>query len=385
MSDILENGPRRPRSPLRYAALALIAIVALGALIITRGHHEPRRDSAPPPGPTRPPASASPGHQLTGVALSPKLHARLLLAGDRLTTVRTGSASEQTVFTLNLQALIGGSFVTALQPMRDGVAAAVSGSGGTILLLRNGGSSVGTIAAANSIAAAADDTQLWLVDPSLGAESSSSVALIDQSGRVIRRPRSVPLSIYRGTRAGLVGYSARGHAIEIWDPGTDQLRRLSAADPDNFLLDGTSNSVAWTDDAASCRRQCLYLARFGATTRVSTIRLPSGYRVTDQPGAMSPDGTKLAVVISTGANRQVLLVDLRTGVAESVPGTQLTANAADVRLSLCWDPDGKALWIADSDDPDGVPAQLGRWPLSGPLQTTTTGASEVGSILRLRG
>jgi hypothetical protein len=398
MSDILENGPRRPKSRLRYGALILAGAAVVAIVAVRAGQHQsPEKKVAQPvtstaapyfgPAPTAPSA-----HQLKGVRLGRGTQAELLLAGSGLATVDAGTGRTNSVFALNLQALQRGSFITALVRLHDGVAASVTGVGGSVLLLNTGGGTVRTIASAPLIAAAADDSELWLLGAA-GDADSTEVTRIDESGRVLAAPRSIPLStVYRGTPAGLVGYSARAQAVEVWNPATGRSTRVAPADPHNSYLDGTANTVVWTDDSASCRLRCIRVAQLGGRISVRTITLPAGYLVSAQlgAGAISRDGRKLAVVADETAHRDgplssraVLSVDLASGATRVVPGTAFAGEAADVRLSLAWDPDGRALWIADSDDRDAIPAQLGRWPLSGPLQITTTRTSEVGTILRL--
>ncbi|HEX3815076.1 MAG TPA: hypothetical protein VHX59_19755 [Mycobacteriales bacterium] len=398
MSDILENGPRRPKSRLRYGALILVGAAVVAIIAVRAGQHRsPEKKVAQPvsrtaapyfgPAPTAPPA-----HQLKGVPLGRDTQAELLLAGSGLATVDAGSGNTNSVFALNLQALQRGSFITALVRLHGGVAASVTGVGGSVLLLNNHGSTVRTIASAPLVAAAADDSDLWLLGAA-GDAGSTAITRIDESGRVLAGPTDIPLgTVYRGTPAGLVGYSARAQAVEVWNTSTGKATRIAAADPHNSYLDGTADTVAWTDDSAACHLHCIRVAQIGDRISVRTITLPAGYLVSAQlgAGAISRDGTRLAVVADETAHRDgplasraVLSVDLASGATRIVPGTAFAGEAADVRLSLAWDPDGRALWIADSDDRDAIPAQLGRWPLGGPLEVTTTRTSEVGTILRL--
>jgi len=257
-----------------------------------------------------------------------------------------------------------------------------------VVFVRAGSSTVHPIGTALAVAADVVDDRIWLINPSRSADSRmSNVTLVDTTGRVIRAARDVDLdTVFHGTSAGLLGYSANTGAIELWNPATGEMRRIATVPTRPVLIDASNSAAAWTDFAAECYAHCVHVVRIDQTVHVSTFSLPSNYVIALQPtfGAMSPDGTRLALLTRrTGielSNDQVLVADLASHKVSAVPGTRLSPDDVDVRLSVTWDRASTALWIADSDDRDEQPVQLGRWPLRGPLQLVTASATGISSI-----
>jgi len=385
---MIEQGPGRP-----YLRVAVcIALVAAAIVFVaTRGGHHPRRVTTPVnPLPTAPlVVQPELPRELSGVPMRPPVRATMLLGGNGLT--------EFGVDTKRTRRLMSTSTSSPVQLLtrRGGVVAVLAADcsrcAAPVVFIRAGGSTALPIGTALAVVADVADDRIWLINSPRSTDlRQSNVSLVDVTGRVIRAAQDVDLdTVFHGTSGGLLGYSANAGAIELWNPATGNMRHIATVPTRPVLIDASNSAAAWTDFAAECYAHCVHVLRMDNATHVSTFSLPSNYVIALQPnfGAMSPDGTRLGLVVRrTGmelANVQVLVTDLASHEVTQVPGTRLSPDDSGVRLSIAWDRASTALWIADSDDRDGLPVQLGRWPLRGPLRLVTAAATDVTSIAQV--
>lgn len=390
MSDMIEQGPKRPYL---HVVIGVLIVAAAVVFVATRGGHRTHRVTAPDSGSVSP-VKAGPQlpRQLTGGPL--RARATLAVGGDALAEVGLPRG--------DLRRVGGpaGTRTVQLLSRRDGVAALVSNGcascPGSVVFLGSG-STARKIGDAGAIVGDVAGDRLWLVNqPRSGDLRSTNVTLIDEHGQVIRGPRDIDLdTVFHGTASGLLGYSGNSHAIALWNPDTGKMRTVAPAATHPALLSATNTAAAWTDFSVDCYDHCVHVAQIGTSIRVDTFELPVNtvLSLQPEPGAMAPDGSRLAVLTTrtgTGAveieSHNIMVVDVRTRRLSTVPGTALSPDSADVRMSLAWSPDSTMLWIGDSDDQDGKSLQIARWsPGSDSLQVGSTNARHISAIAPLPG
>lgn len=64
------------------------------------------------------------------------------------------------------------------------------------------------------------------------------------------------------------------------------------------------------------------------------------------PGAVSPDGQRLACTVGTGESMDLVLVDLTTGESR-----RLLEDTSLRPLSICWDPPGRRIAVSHAEEP----------------------------------
>jgi hypothetical protein len=385
---MIEQGPRRPYL---HVVIGVLVVAAAVIFVATRGGHRAHRVTAPKSR-LAAPIRAVPQlpRQLSGGPIQAR--ANLAVGGDALAEIglphgelrRVGGPS--------------GTRTVQLLGRRDGVAALVSNGctscpGSVVFLGRH--STEQRIGAAGAIVGDVATDRIWLVNQSRSGDlRSTNVTLVDERGRVIRGPRDIDLdTVFHGTELGLLGYSGNSHAIELWNPDSGKMRLVAPTATHPALLDATNSAAAWTDFSVDCYDHCIHVAHIGKSVHIDTFELPANtvLALQPRPGAMSPDGSRIAFLTTrtgTGAveieGHGIMVADARTHHLSDVPGTPLSPDSSDVRLSLAWSPDSTVLWIGDSDDQDGKPLQIARWsPGRRSLQIASTTATHISAIAQL--
>ncbi len=174
--------------------------------------------------------------------------------------------------------------------------------------------------------------------------TNGTVRLVDDAGRQIGSPVPLPADANwfptgESFNAGLVLTVAYGPGppgrSEIWQPTSDQvLRTLSgeplAAENDWFALESTQ----------SCPPDCSIQITNARSGNVQTIRLPHGMDVSG-PGAVSPDGSKLALLGSVhGWPADVIVIDLATRALQVLPNSSLALRSAYGSPPISWSETG---------------------------------------------
>lgn len=385
MSDMIEQGPKRPYL---YVVIGALVIAAAVIFVVTRGGHRTQRVTAT----DSPSFAAVPQlpRQLSGRPMQAR--ATIAVGGDALAEIGLPRGD------LHRVAGPAGTRTVQLLGRRDGVVALVSNGctscPGSVIFL-GPHSAVRTIGTAGAIVGDVAADRLWLVNrPRSGDLRSTNVTLVDEHGRTIRAATDIDLdTVFHGTELGLLGYSGNSHAIALWDPESGKMRTIAPAATHPALLDATSTAAAWTDFSVDCYDHCIHIAQIGKSVRINTFELPANtvLSLQPEPGAMAPDGSRLAVLTTrtgTGAveieNHGIMMADIRTHKVYDLPGTPLSPDSDGVRLSLAWSPDGSALWIGDSDDQDGKPLQIARWsPGQSSLQIASARTVHVSAIAQL--
>jgi hypothetical protein len=149
-----------------------------------------------------------------------------------------------------------------------------------------------------------------------------SVREVTTSGRTTLRSRHGPPAggVVGATLDGIVMEGPGG--IRVWDPQTG---RLVLRQPDGFVVATAGRRVAW------CRGDCRTV-RVSAPGEQVELRLPAG----TEGGALSPDGARLALAVSS---HRLVVADLATRRVRALGGVRLGGYAA-----LAWDPSGRRLF-----------------------------------------
>jgi hypothetical protein len=121
-----------------------------------------------------------------------------------------------------------------------------------------------------------------------------------------------------------------GRRVMLWDRSLEQPLRTIR---DGWLLATGHSSFAW------CGKDCRALAVWsdGGEQRV---RPPRGTRLYTGHGALSPDGSRLAVPVTEGRGQRAAVLDLASGAWRLVPGGQLRGYEA-----MAWSPSGRWLYF----------------------------------------
>jgi hypothetical protein len=123
-----------------------------------------------------------------------------------------------------------------------------------------------------------------------------------------------------------------GRRLMLWDHNLEQPVRTIR---DGWLLATGHSSFAW------CGKDCRALAVWsdGGEQRV---RPPRGTSLYTGHGALSPDGSHLAVPVTEGRRQRAAVLDLASGSWTMVPGGALHQFYA----AMAWSPSGEWLYFA---------------------------------------
>ncbi len=145
-----------------------------------------------------------------------------------------------------------------------------------------------------------------------------------------RRP---PLGYPRGATADGIVFEHRGHG-RIWNPRTGAVRRA----PGSRLVAASADRTAW------CGERCRRLRLEGPRPILSSQRLPRAWSFNPSGGALSPDGSLLAVAAARERrpfSTRIALVRTADGAVEL-----LAAPAPASRGKLAWSRSGEWLYVA---------------------------------------
>lgn len=181
----------------------------------------------------------------------------------------------------------------------------------------------------------ADRRRLWSLRVRYGRTAAATgVRLLSRNGRVILRARRTPPAGYPvGVAPGGLVFERRGR-VRIWNPRSGA---LSAA-PGSWLVAASARGSAWC--SGSCRRLTLE----SSSDARSSLPAPRGWSFLPAAGALSPDGSLLAIGLTrSGApGRRIALVHTADGSLE------LTPIHADPGGQLDWSPSGEWLYVASA-------------------------------------
>jgi hypothetical protein len=378
MPDILSQGSDREHGP-RRRSLVIIAAVAVAAAVVialriphhARPHHSASRAaSAPAAGFSSAPVAGLPvgPDGITGPTLPWQRGLRLPIGGPRPAWYWPATGRTQPIGGLPgnssgyqfTRAVGGWAVQRGAQPAAPTEPGSV-GPPAPVYYLADRARSVTDVGAANLVVPAATGKSLWLTSYPADANPGSSAAAAQQVsvtgtriGHSVRLP--VGYVIDQATVRGLLLTPAiRGSgrsATRLWNPVTGRqaavFRGVIAASP---------AKVAWvTRCAPRCRVRVLDLA----SGRRATVALPVGS--SPASGAFSPDGSLLALQVSTGAGgdggelaMQLDVASATTGRLTKVPGTWASSDAL---VGFGWPATGNSL-VAELSFPSKV--QLASW------------------------
>jgi hypothetical protein len=223
---------------------------------------------------------------------------------------------------------------------------ACAGAPAPVYFLSGSASSVTRAGTANRVAPGVTAGSLWLTsyqpdsDPGTAAGTAREVSA---SGAALRPPVRLPVGyvVARGTGKGLLLAPASPRpgmtAYRLWDPAGTRLGRSFAA-----VIAASATEIAWAPPCAkSCRLHVLDLA----AGRDTTVALPAGSSAAN--GAFSPDGSLLALQVSTGPGgdggglaMQLDVASAATGRLTVVPGTWVSSDAL---VGFGWPASGDSL------------------------------------------
>jgi hypothetical protein len=123
-----------------------------------------------------------------------------------------------------------------------------------------------------------------------------------------------------------------GRRVMLWDPRRDRPTRTIR---DGWLVAAGSSSFAWC--TAKCRA-----FRVWSETGERRFEPPSGAILQGGDGALSPDGSRLAVPVTMDGVTRTAVLDLATESWTLVPDGRLP----DSYVALAWSPSGEWLYFA---------------------------------------
>jgi len=195
-----------------------------------------------------------------------------------------------------------------------------------------------SLSAADSFTRSAAPGRIWLGDWTGRLGRSAGVALreIDLEGRMLGRERQ-PLPRFTMIQAALDDglLVTHGRRLTLWGRRSGRpLRSIR----DGWPIAASGSSFAW------CGPRCRGL---GVWSRAGERRVhpPAGLKLQAADGAFSPDGRRLAVVVSRDGSSHAAVIDLESRDWSLVPGVEL-----DDYQALAWSPSGRWLYLAAHQD-----------------------------------
>lgn len=379
MPDILSQGRDREPSP-RRRSLAVIAAVAVALAVVIalriphHAHHSPAKPrhspSAPASGSTSGPLAAAPlgPDGIVGKTLRWQPGLRLPVGGPRPAWYWPATGRTQAIGGLPPNS--SGYQFTRAGPgwaVQPGARPDAPGQPGTaappapVYYLPDRARSVTVIGAANQVAPDVSGKALWLTSYPLGASTISAAASaqrVSVTGARLGGPVRLPVGyvIDQATERGLLlTLAVHGPGLTssmLWNPAT---RRQTVSF--GGLIAASPAKIAWlTRCAPRCRVRMLDLA----TGRRTVAALPLGS--SPASGAFSPDGSLLALQVSTGAGgdggelaMQLYVARAASGRLTKVPGTWASSDAL---VGFGWPAASNSL-VAELSFPTKV--QLASW------------------------
>ncbi len=351
MDDILSQGGDREPSPWprRLAMIAaLVVVVAGGAvyLALPRHQHAPvaAHRARLPAGPDG----------IAGRTLAWDRSLRLPVAGVRPVWFSPASGRSEPIRGLpadrsgyQFTRVAGGWAVQAIPALPAGCGSC-AGPPAPVWFLADGARSVIRIGTANLVAPAATAGAVWLTSYAPGVNMITAAGTAREAGATgtLTRPVTLPsgYAIGQGTDRGLllapVSEQPGAAARTLWDPSAPRASQAFAR-----VLAASPGEIAWTSPCApACAVQTLDLV----TGRHTTVALPAGSSVTS--GAFSPDGSFLAVAVSSGNTgdggelaMQLEVAPMTSGRLTAVPGTWVSSDAL---VGFGW-PSGRDSLVAE--------------------------------------
>ena len=351
MEDILSQGGDREPSlwPRRLAMIAVLVVaVAGGAVYLSVPRHQQAPAAvhrvppavSPAPVPTGPAVlSLPPGpNGIAGQTLAWDSGLRLPSAGARPAWFSPASGRSEPIGGLpanpsgyQFTRVVGGWAVQA-SPAPPAGCGSCAGPPAPVWFLADGARSVTRIGTASLVAPAATAGAVWLTSYPPGATLTTAAGTATEVGAkgALTRPAKLPpgYAIAQGTDRGLllapVSQSLGGAPAKLWDPAAPQASQVF-----DRVLAASQAEIAWTSPcAANCGVQTLDLA----TGRHTVVALPAGSSAAS--GAFSPDGSFLALQVSSGASgdggelaTQLEVAPVTSGRLTAVPGTWASSDA----------------------------------------------------------
>jgi hypothetical protein len=346
MDDILSQGGDRDPSPWprRLAVIAaVVAVVVGGVVYLSLPHHQA------PAAAHRAPATASPAplpalslpppgpDGIAGQTLAWDRALRLPDAGAQPVWFSPASGGSEPIGGLPANQTgyqfvrVAGGWAVQASPAQPTGCGSCAGPPAPVWFLADGAQEVVRVGTANLVAPAAASGAIWLTSYAPGTSMASAAGTAqeaDATGALSRPVRLPPgYFIAQGTNRGLllapIGQQP-GAAYKLWDPADP-----SASKEFQGVLAASPGAIAWTPRCApKCSVQVLDLA----TGRHTVVALPATNSVTS--GAFSPDGSFLALQVSSGGTgdggelaMRLEVASLATGRLTPVPGTFVSSDA----------------------------------------------------------
>jgi hypothetical protein len=359
----------------RYVAMAwlsvaicvAVAIAVLPAFLLSRGRGPgPTASRTSTPGHT---VAPKPVHQplptLHGISMPPGSDVRLLLSGSRLAWYSTAARRLEPI--TGLPSVPGGYTATRVQlgyavtSFFPNVAACVPGCGAPsapAYYIADGARVATRIGSAFVAAPSGSASAVWLVSYPRQAHRTGPVPgraqLVSLAGRPIGGPVTLPAGAW--VVRGVGGYLLlQGSSDKLWDPSSRRVVRtfgqVDAVGPDE---------IAWGWSCNGCPVNLLNV-RTGST---APIAIPRGSWAVNS-GAFSPDGTLLAIELSSDISPdgeahslRLGVVDLTTGLFRTVPGTKISTHGSGY-LHFGWQTASHRLIVTLARP--GAATQIGYW------------------------
>jgi len=169
-------------------------------------------------------------------------------------------------------------------------------------------------------------------------DANGTVRLIDAGGRSLGAPIALPVDANwfptgQSLSSGIVlavAYGPGPNGVEIWNPMSDSIVRSL---PDNVFV--ASGDWIASSEEAGCLPRCSVAITDLKTGARRTIALPIGLNVSG-PGAVSPDGSRLALL----GNSEVVVVALRTDRAGILQGPGRDLSSSNGPPMISWSSTG---------------------------------------------
>ena len=354
MDDILSQGGDREPSPwprrlaVIAALIALIAVVAGGAVYLSRsGHPHPlAAPTAVPATATQAPVPAGPDalslppepDGITGPSLAWDRDLQLPVAGAQPEWFSPASGRTQRIGGLpasrsgyQFTRIAGGWAVRAAATVPAGCGSCAEPPG-PVWLLADGARSATRVGTASLVAPAASAGAVWLTSYPPGANVATTAGTAREVGAAgaLTGPVTLPpgYAIDQGTDRGLLLTPASqppGDAVDkLWNPAAPRASQAFAG-----VIAATPSEIAWT---SPCALQCDVQVLDLATGKHARIALPAGNSAAS--GTFSPDGRFLALQASFGDTgdggelaMQLEVAPAAGGRLTAVPGTFASSDA----------------------------------------------------------
>lgn len=329
----------------RLRVIWVVGVVAIAVVGCAVGFAFGFQDSSPPATePHSPGAQALPGHLRTGVTL--------VYAFDDLRIINADTGSSRT---LPMPAPYGSS--RDLGMVRVGSSLLLN-RGNTAWLYSSGISGAPTeLGRSDGVFRGPNRGEAWIWSqpclPPYGcsnynAVQMGSLQLIDSSGTGIGSPVQLPggagwYPTGQANDAGIILSSqpAYGNREELWVPLTNRVVRVFS----NASVIGAAGNLVVSDSGRYCSIGCSVQVTDVKTGTEKSVLLPRGLDVTGD-AAISPSGETIALTAAlrrparTPYPEAIALVDVRSGTATLLPGSQQTTNPNWGPMSLTWSTNG---------------------------------------------